>query len=124
MKGTSSNAAADCMFNLKQGKPCVADRSVDFWVQTGGVYLHGFSDGMASELAAKDLPLSCDQLVFMCIKLNDHLKENRHCKIASAKLNRNRSYRAYRENNKPNQFSLYILLITKFNYLCLYPTFD
>lgn len=84
VKETSSNAAAHCMFNLKQGKPRVADCSVDVWVQTGGVYLHGFSDCMASELAAKDLPLSCDQLVSMCIKLNDHLKEkqalqNRRC---------------------------------------------
>lgn len=85
LKGTDTDTAAHRLFSLQQGKRSVADYSVEFWIlaeEAGweekalrAAFLNGLTENLKGELAAKDLPVSLDDLISMCIRIDDHIRE-------------------------------------------------
>ena len=84
--------AASKLLSLRQGPRSVAEFSVDFrilaaesgWDETAlrGVFVHGLSDTVKDELAARDETDSLDSLISLSIRLDNRLRERRREKGA------------------------------------------
>ena len=79
--------AAKRWLNLRQGPVSVAEYSVDFRVlaaESGwgeealqSVFVHGLSNVLKDELAARDSAASLDELILLAIRLDNRLRERR-----------------------------------------------
>lgn len=86
-RGTGAAAAAHRLLNLKQGRRSMADYSVEFWMlaeETGwgkpaliSTLLNNVCDELKGELLTKELPASLDDVISLCIKVDERLRARR-----------------------------------------------
>lgn len=83
-RGTGAEAAGHRLLNLKQGRRCMADFSVEFWTlaeETGwgqpaliSTLLNNVCDELKGELLMRELPKTLSEVITLCVKVDEHLR--------------------------------------------------
>uniref|UniRef100_A0A3P9C5M7 ribonuclease H n=1 Tax=Maylandia zebra TaxID=106582 RepID=A0A3P9C5M7_9CICH len=93
-QGSGVEAAALRLLNFKQGKRSMADYSIDFWIlaeETGwgpdalrSTLLNNIREDLKDELIMRDLPTAFDELMSLCIKVDERLRARRQARNSSS----------------------------------------
>lgn len=86
-KGSGAKTAALRLLNFKQGKRSMSDYAIDFWILAEGtgwgqealrsVLLNNIREDLKDELIMHDLPTSFNELMSLCIKVDERLLARR-----------------------------------------------
>lgn len=92
--GTGAEAAALRLLNFKQGRRSMSEYAIDFWIlaeEAGwnqealrSTLLNNIREELRDELIMRDLPASFNELMSLCIKVDERLRARRQTRNSSS----------------------------------------
>lgn len=93
-RGSGAEAAPLRLLTFKQGKQSMADYSTDFWILAEetvlgpdalrSTLLNNIREDLKDELIMRDLPTAFDELMSLCIKVDEWLRARRQTRNSSS----------------------------------------